>query len=172
MQCNATQACAAKVVSGTVDQMGGTLDDSVVEQVGQSCMPRWVSVDGSMGDDRLSQPSREMKVIFNLKNRTSTSGIRADLLFEPAVGRDHKGRGGTHNRISSLRMAPVHFTEAFHLIRALTRPFRITTVHSGRRTGRRAIRARMSSLDRGGWDGQRVDLIRQGTRLGKILSDR
>lgn len=28
------QACAAKVVSGTVDQMGGTLDDSVVEQVG------------------------------------------------------------------------------------------------------------------------------------------
>lgn len=74
---------------------------------------RWVhGRRGSMGDDRLSQPSREMKVIFNLPNRTSTKGIRADLLFEPAVGRDHKGKGGgTRNRIPSLRMAPVHSTE-------------------------------------------------------------
>lgn len=33
------QACAAKVVSGTVDQTGSTLDDSVIEQVGG-----WVNV--------------------------------------------------------------------------------------------------------------------------------
>lgn len=33
------QACAAKVVSGTVDQTGGTLDDSVMEQVHSVCVP-------------------------------------------------------------------------------------------------------------------------------------